>query len=738
MVASLWSRLSDIVPDALERSGQEREDFLTRACRTATGEPDLALRAEAEAMVEAAEAADATGAFLSPVPGTTASVADDEHIERNLLPERIGPWKIDGVLGEGGMGVVYLAHRDDGSFTRDAALKRLRPGLGSGLAERLRAERQILASLDHPSIARLYDGGIAEDGTPYLVMEYVRGEPVTTYAERDTLGTRDRVRLGLAVTEAVAYAHRHLVVHRDVKPSNVLVTTGDAAREPGAASPPRVKLLDFGLAKLLEPSGDPLLTAHGVMTPAYAAPEQFRGGAVTTATDVYALGVLLFELLSGNRPYSLADMSPAEAERIVCETQPLRPSDVAPTNRTLRGDLDGIVLRAMAKDPTRRYASAEGLADDLRRYLSGRPVEARSPTLGYLASRFVRRHRVAVTGAIGLLIAAVALLAAYTVGLRAERDRARLAEAEAAEQAERAEAIAGFLEDILRAPNPRWYVEAETKGPETPIRAVLDEAAARIERDFADRPDLRADLRHVLGDTYLALGLADQARAHHRAVLSIREQIYPDPHPKLAEALYYAGVVAPTAHEEIRLYERAADMLRRQPGGNNLPFILNSLASRYLYAGQAGIAESLAREAHAFVAASFTPGTDGFRYREPSLRYSSQFIARALAEQGKTEEAERWLPSRPPFDMSELCALGSWHAARKETRQAEQRLRACWEAAPSPRHMTAEWAASALMALYASTRTPERAQPYREAAARHYARQDSLRRALDPLLVSRD
>ena len=731
---SLWRRLADLVPEALDCSGDARDAYLRDACRTPDGAPDPALLAEARALIRASETADATGALLSPVAGSAGAVARDARIAPLRLPERIGPWRIGGLLGEGGMGVVYRAHRDDGAFRREVAIKRLRPGLGPRLAERLRAESRILARLDHPGIARLHDSGVDEHGAPYLVMECVAGETVTAYADREALGVRARVRLGLAVAEAVAYAHRHLVVHRDVKPSNVLVE--GARPDAGDDAGPRVKLLDFGLAKLLAPDADPLLSVPGVMTPAYAAPEQIRGGAVTSATDVYALGMLLFELLAGRRPYELAGASPAEAERIVCEAAPPPPSAVAPTERAreIRGDLDGVVLRALLKDPARRYASAEGLADDLRRVLDGRPVEARPATLGYLASRFVRRHRLAVAAAAGVVLAAAALVAAHTVSLQRERDRALAAEARAADQAERAEAVAGFLEGILRAPNPAWYVDAETKGPDTPIRAVLDEAAARVERDFADRPDLRADLRHVLGDTYLGLGMDEEARAHHLAVLSIREQLYTPPHPALAEALYYAGGVARTPAERVALYEQAAAMLRARPGGNNLPFILTSLASHYSQAGFPEIAGARAREAHAFVDTSFVSGADGHRYRASSLRAAAQLAAEARLDLGDVEGAGVWVRELPPpYARSEACTVGRLLAATGDAEGAVAHTRACWADAEEGYR---DAAAADLVAIYEARPDLGSAAPYRAAAARVAAARDSVRRALRPWVVA--
>ena len=394
---------------------------------------------EADDQIEA-EADAPTGGFLV-VPAADRAPelfdgAEDAHVGR-----RVGPWRLEERIGEGGMGVVYRAARADADFRQEAALKVVGRGLAPrALLERFRQERRILAGLEHPGIARLLDGGLSEDGQPYFAMELVRGEPLTEYADRAGLGVEARVRLLAEVCDAVAYAHRNLVVHRDLKPSNVLVAASDTGHgahgaghgergAPPPASPPapRVKLLDFGIATVLEPDGGAdLRTRTGaLLTPAYAAPEQVRGGRVTTATDVYALGVLLFELLTGHRPSALeAGAAPTAVERAVCETPAPRPSGVAPAarRRALRGDLDTITLKALEKDPARRYASAEALATDLRRHLAGLPVEARRPTVGYRVASFVRRHPVAVG------LASLAVLA-LVLGLAGTTWQARVAAA---------------------------------------------------------------------------------------------------------------------------------------------------------------------------------------------------------------------------------------------------------------------------------------------------------------------
>ncbi len=755
MTDALWTRLADLVPDALARPPAERAAFLDHACTTADGTRDDALHAEAVALVASSEVADTTGRLESPVDGLAGGVAEAEQMEGTAVPRRIGAWQVGGVLGEGGMGVVYRASRADGLFDRAVALKRLRPGLGSHLAGRFDAERRTLARLEHDGIARLYDGGVDAEGVPFLVMELVDGEPLTTYADRAGLDVAARVRLFVEVCRAVAYAHRHLVVHRDLKPSNVLVTPDG-----------RPKLLDFGIAKLLDADGtDALLSVAAVMTPAYAAPEQILGQPLTTATDVYALGVVLHELLAGQRPYSLGTLTAAQAERAVCETVPPLPSATAPPERAraLRGDLDTIVAKALDKVPERRYRDAADLADDLGRHLAGLPVEARPASAGYRAGRFARRHRagVGLSAAFGALLVALTVL--YGVRLTAARDRAERASIEARAEADRATAVSDFLEQILRAPNARWYVDATAKGPDTPIRAVLDEAAARVDRDFADRPDLLADLHHLLGDTYSALGLAGESRRHHTRTLALRESLYTPPDPRIAEALYYAAHSrrSDEGGERLRLFERAVAMQRARNEGNNFPFMAMDLGVEYRRVGRPAEATALAAEGIAFIEARFVPGADGVRYRDRMLAFLAQNRAMYLADTGDFAEASRSLvfsdslvARLPRVAMNhgvwraQMCAVGMVRLREQRLAEAEPPLLACAReasprasASPFPRPAVAdlmedvytrEIAVPALVALYdAQGRAPEAAR-FRPEADRIAARLDSFRVAAAP------
>ncbi len=423
MKAERWAEVRRLAEQALARPAHERPAFLARDC------DDDELRGEVEALL-AADAADDDRLDTPAVPITPPPPP---------LPEgtRLGPWEITGEIASGGMGTVYRARRCDGAFERQVALKVVKRGLDTDeVLRRFEHERRVLASLEHEHVAQLLDAGSTDDGRPWLVMEYVEGRPIDAYCNEAALLVRERLALVRAVCAAVDHAHRHLVVHRDLKPGNILVAADGTP-----------KLLDFGIAKLLGPHGSADDSASGattlgtsqLLTPEYASPEQVRGDPISTSTDVYSLGVVLYEALTGRRPHQLAGLSRAAAERALMETTPPLPSAVAadPAHRTaLIGDVDTIVLKALHADPARRYGSAADLADDIDRHLAGLPVRARPDSWSYRASRFIARHRYVVAGA-ALLFVSLAVGLAVSWTLYAET--LVLAESLAAEQA-RAEA----------------------------------------------------------------------------------------------------------------------------------------------------------------------------------------------------------------------------------------------------------------------------------------------------------
>jgi non-specific serine/threonine protein kinase/serine/threonine-protein kinase len=475
MASPEWQRAKEVFGAALERRPDERAAFLAEACG---GDADL--RREVEGLLAAHEQADG---FLS----RPAALATDGAAgpAREVAPQRIGPYQILDTIAHGGMGTVYRAARDDDAFRKIVALKVVRGGRHSEHFERrFRQERQILARLQHPNIATVLDGGTTDDGQPYLVMEHVEGRPITEFCAQRGMGVRERVALFRVVCGAVQYAHQSLVVHRDIKPGNILV---DAAGAP--------KLLDFGIAKLLASGVDPDLaptaTVLPMMTPAYASPEQVKGQAVTTASDVYSLGVVLYELLAGRRPYEVPADSLQAIVQAVCDTEPTAPSEAAtrsagrtegtlPAAGELRGDLDTIVLKALRKDPERRYRTAHELSEDLRRHLEGLPVTARADTIGYRAGKFVRRHRTAVA-------AAVLVTASLVGGIVATTRQARLAQ-------RRFDEARRLIHTVIFDVQPKMGAVPGT----TPLRKELIESTLQyleaLAQDAGDNPALLREL----------------------------------------------------------------------------------------------------------------------------------------------------------------------------------------------------------------------------------------------------
>jgi eukaryotic-like serine/threonine-protein kinase len=395
------ARLQELFARALERTNTEREAFILRECG-----PDSVLLGDLRSLIAADEAAQ-DESIWEQRPGSFSDLSETDAAKR--CGEKIGPYRITELIDVGGMGVVYRGMREDSEYNQSVAIKFVKRGMDTdSIVRRFRKERQILASLEHHSIARLLDGGSTPDGLPYLVMEYIDGKPLNKYCHDARLSVKARLSLFCEICSAVHYAHQRLVVHRDLKPSNILVTPDGMP-----------KLLDFGIARILvpEPEQENPETNNineRALTPGYASPEQIDGESITTVSDVYSLGVILYEILTGQSPYGEGKRTAAELMRAVCAEQPEKPSSKC---RALRGDLDNIVLMALRKEPSRRYASAEQFSDDVRRYLNLRPVQARDDGLTYVASRFVRRHW-AATGTSALL--AAALVCGIVVTTRAE------------------------------------------------------------------------------------------------------------------------------------------------------------------------------------------------------------------------------------------------------------------------------------------------------------------------------
>ena len=499
-------------------------------------EPDPDIRSEAEGMLRALESHDTTGDSIEEVIHTGLAFMDDQEV-----PERLGAYRVMREIGRGGLATVFSAERD-GDFSRRVAIKLIRRGLDTDdILERLRRERQILANLDHPYIARMYEGGTSEDGRPYFVMELIEGERIDTWCSQGELSLDQRIDLFHKVCEAVEYAHQNLVLHRDIKPSNLLVTVDGVP-----------KLLDFGIAKVLQSQGDedtpssalPTLTGRGerLLTPEFASPEQVRGEPLTTAGDVYSLGVLLYLLLTDQRPYEIERGRLEDVEKIVCEARPSPPSTVIRKRRS-RGepvlpgwpsgsraeDLDNIVLMALRKEPERRYGSPRQLSDDLRRFQEDLPITARKDTVGYRTSKFVRRHWLAVS--ITTLIFAV-LLSAVVI----TRQQMKVAQGErvrAERQQLRAESVADFLSGLFESSNPDVAL-----GEVITAREMLDRGARSIRYGMKENPSVRADLMMTMAKNYRHWSEYEEAESLLSESLEIYRQEPDSPTGSVIDALH--------------------------------------------------------------------------------------------------------------------------------------------------------------------------------------------------------
>ena len=560
-----WQQISQLFAGAIRRPPQERRAYLLEE---APEDPSLVLE------VERLLAADAKVRALVAERGEAA----EQSVTRELgsPPKTLGPYRILRLLGRGGMGAVYLAARADDEYERIVAVKVLRQDLASEASlARFAVERQTLARLEHPNIARLYETGVTEGGRPFLVMEFVDGLPVDRYCDHHRLNVTQRIELFQGICAAVSHAHSNLLVHRDLKPSNILVTKDG-----------RPVLLDFGIAKPLKPDGPggdhQTLTGMRPMTPGYASPEQIRGEPITIATDVYTLGVLLYELLCGRRPYRQTSGVRHELERLICEQDAQRPSDALTRpdsdfeaknrsydrsqaasrrgsspdglRRELQGDLDAIVLKALRKEPERRYLSAERLSEDLQRHLEARPVLARPATLGYRLRRFVQRKRwaVAASAAIAVLITG----SAVALSLQARR---------VAQERDTAQQALSFLVDVFRASDP-----SRARGETLTAREVLDLAVPRIHRELADQPAIQATLLEAVAEVYISLGFFERATPLLEKGLETRQGLLGPNHPAVASILHNLALTALNRGEletSRRHFSRAVAIRRRALGG---------------------------------------------------------------------------------------------------------------------------------------------------------------------------
>ena len=594
------AEVAELFGAALDLPAGEREAFLAGACAGRRR-----LRDEVAGLL--AVQGEAAGFLERPAVALLA----EEAARGDAEAKRIGPYRVLSELGRGGMGTVYLAERADGAFEQRVALKVIRGGfVSTATRERFFRERQILARLEQPNIARLLDGGIAEDGSPWFAMELVLGTPLVAFCDARRLPIAARLGLFEQACRAVQHAHANLVVHRDLKPSNMLVA------EDGS-----LKLLDFGIAKVLSEDADEstMLTRGGIqpLTPAYAAPEQLRGEAATTATDVYALGVVLYELLTGKRPFppaASADPSgirPEPESMSSAVTRPRRgrgpagamhelaPEDVAAARgstpgrlrRALAGDLEAIVLQALHPEARGRYPSVEALAEDLRRFRSGLPVRARPATWRYRAGKLVRRHRVGMAAAAAAVMSLLAgLLASLWQAQLAARERDRAEEA-AAESQE----VATYLVDLFRNADPE-----HREGGAVTARELLDRGAARLDVTLRDRPLTRARLQQAIASVYHSMRVLDQERKLLEAAVAVREKEQGGDHPDLMAPLlalgfnHFQATRYAQAHAALQRVTRIA-VLHDREGAAELPRALLLLGNLQLMEHSWGEAEATFR-----------------------------------------------------------------------------------------------------------------------------------------------
>jgi tetratricopeptide (TPR) repeat protein len=561
-------------------------------------------------------------------------------------PIHIGPYRLLELLGEGGMGEVWLAEQSE-PVHRRVALKIIKLGMDTKqVLARLEAERQALAVMDHPNIARFYDGGATETGRPYFVMELVRGGTLTDYCDINRLTTDERIRLFIDVCHAVQHAHHKGVVHRDLKPSNVLVTVKD--------SRPVVKIIDFGIAKALgqELTDQTLVTRMGqiIGTPEYMSPEQaeMSGVDVDTRTDVYSLGVMLYELMTGARPFDLAAKADQAIRIAIRETEVLRPSTrltslgetreaIAKHRRTtveglrkeLRSDLDWVILKAMEKDRTRRYETANGLAQELDRHLRHEPVLAHAPSAGYRVRKFVKRHRMGVLATAAVAVALIAGLSLATMGMV----RARRAERVAEEEAEAAKQVSDFLVELFEVSDP-----SESRGNTITAREVLDRGAGRIQSELENEPDLRSRLMATIARVYQGLGLYNEAASMSEAALTLRREEHGDDHPSVAESTHQLAELNQLLGrlEESEELFREALAIRESGYGRNHPAVastLHGLAMLFVETAQFDTAEALYQRA--LTIREGLPGSDS-----TIVISTLNNLADLYREQGRYEEAE--------------------------------------------------------------------------------------------------
>ena len=700
-----WQTVQDLLNDALELPAAERADLIAERC----GDDDM-LRSEVLSLIEAADVADEYFDDLAGRAGIAFSLLSDLSTDQaatgepgphpdaldGLIGKKIGQYQVLERIGEGGMATVFLAEREGEGFTQRVALKVVSRRVSDPLIQRRsNEERRILARLEHRGIARLIDGGMTPDGHPYYAMEYVEGTNLLRYCDDHRLRVKERLQLFLEVCAPVRYAHQRLVVHCDLKPSNILVT------EDGHA-----KLLDFGVARLIDPDAAGDETTGLWFTPAYASPEQVRREPPGTHSDVYSLGVLLYDMLTGHRPYQFDTRSPAEVRRIVCEAIPERPSGVVtkaarrtregrPTEvpaeelcglrrlkpdrlrKRLQGDLDFIVMKALEKDPEERYHTAEQLAEDVRRHIEGWPLLARPRTMPYRLAKFVRRNRRVVAAAAIVLVT----LVGGVVGTIWQARRATAAAALATDEAQKAESVATLMMDMFRLTDP-----SEALGDTITAREMLDRGAERISNELGDQPVVQARLLAQVGDVYRNLGLLSRAEPLVRQALELREAELGEHSIEVSESLSQLG-------ELLALLGRPAEAIDALERAVEVRTPLVTFPDSLLANAQTTLAWELrARGRYDEAAQLFSTALEAERAlgdSRPQVATAMFGLASTYHDDGRLDVADSLfgavladfdLTGRPhPLAVSALANVGLIRRLREQYVEAEPLLRAALE-----------------------------------------------------------
>ena len=526
MDKNIWTDIKLIFFKALELDGKDREIYLNEVCKT----PEIK-----KEILTLIFAHDKSENFLEDSIIAYEPISDNSNL---FIGKTFGKYKIDKLIARGGMGLVYLGLRDD-EVKQKAAVKIINPGASSGIViKRFQNERQTLANLNHPNISRLLDGGITDDGIQFLVMEYIEGIPIDEYCDKNKLNIKYRLNLFLKVAAVVQYAHQNLVVHRDLKPNNILITPDG---EP--------KLLDFGIAKILSPEGERLETVTQIgmwnLTPEFASPEQIKGEIITTASDVYSLGIVLYKLLTGHSPYKIKSVFHSDINKIITQSEPTKPSEIIfktivdeseekkseinpqtisitregsidKLHKKLIGDIDNIISMAIRKEPERRYSSVDHFADDIKRYLNDKPVSAHQDSLSYRSKKFIKRNKnFLIPAAIIFIIINLGLAGILWQGYIAakERDIAKL-------EADKSNRIKAFLLEMISSPDPL------KDGSEVKVIEVIQKASNKLSTELTDHPQIEAEIRTMLGNTYQNLGIYDSAQSEILKADQIIRKLY--------------------------------------------------------------------------------------------------------------------------------------------------------------------------------------------------------------------